>query len=73
MTNVHLIHLFYFILIHKQRIRLIFTLCLQNEYSMIERRNFKGPLLSELCHASQNLTVIKQNKILHITEIISVE
>lgn len=29
---------------------------------MIKRRNFKGPLQSELCHASQKLTVIKPKK-----------
>lgn len=41
---------------------------------MIKRRNFKGLLQSELCHASQKLTVIKpKKKILQITEIISVE
>lgn len=40
---------------------------------MIKRRNFKGPLQSELFHAPQKLhvTEIKQNKILQITEIIS--
>lgn len=38
---------------------------------MIKRRNSKGPLQSELFHAPQKLTVIKQNKILQITEIIS--
>lgn len=38
-----------------------------------KKRNFKGPLQSELFHASQKLTVIKPNKILQITEIISEE